>query len=232
MFIQKKLYFVLQPQRKDFVTDEPIIISKKEIISAIKKFVYEKGRKYSYFPSELLDGEVTHHLDRALKGFMLPMQMLNLSLFYLDNSVKRKTDIMFEEKMYHLIQYSLLASKITYDQNDYYKIFGRSSNVFDTISLVRNSLAHDNIQFVDNAQNVSYVDRDRTLSESVGLSASKLLIVDMQKQMLMNLNGKTKPENVEDLTTRCKEIFDFFFGGTYDFEELIDCIAEEADEMK
>ena len=154
------------------------------------------------------------------------------NFFYLDNSIRRKSDIMFEENMYHLIQYSLLASKITYDQNDYYKIFGKSSNVFDTISLVRNSLAHDNIQFVDNAQNVNYVDRDRTLSESVALSASKLLLVDMQKQMLMNLGEKAKPENVQDLAERCKDIFDFFFDGRYDFEELMQCVSQQADEMQ
>ena len=223
----RKLNFVLKPQRKDFITPEPIVISKNALINANKKILHEIGRRYSFYSEPTLHYQLDNHFSKVLKSFMLPMQMLNLSKYYLDKSVIKKTDIMFESNMYHLIQYALLASKITYDQNEYYSLFGKKSSIFDTISFIRNSLAHDNIEFLDQSQTVNYTDKDRTLSESVAKSASKLLIVDMQKQTLLKLKDKHKPESIETLASKFQDIFNFFFDNTFDFEDIINAVTED-----
>ena len=223
----KKLNYVLTPKRKDFITPEPIVISKQSLLKANQNFIYELGRKYSCYNEQMLQFEVDHNLSKSLKSFMLPIQMLKLSEYYLANKQPNKNTVLFDEKLYHLIQYSLLASKMTYDQNDYYNIFGLDSNVFSAIALIRNSLAHDNYEFVDIAQKIRYNDEDKTLEESVGESASKLLIVDSQKEILKNLIKQNRSQaSIDNLTEKFKEMFDFFFGGKYDFKDIVDVMNE------
>ena len=92
---------------------------------------------------------------------------------------------------------------------------------------IRNSLAHDNYEFVDIAQKIRYNDEDKTLEESVGESASKLLIVDSQKEILKNLIKQNRSQaSIDNLTEKFKEMFDFFFGGKYDFKDIVDVMNE------
>ena len=125
----------------------------------------------------------------------------------------------------------MLASKITYEQNDYYNLFGRNSNIFNAISFIRNSIAHDNFEFIDNAHKVNYSDKDRTLSETIGESAVKLLVVDSQKQILCNLKSQHSNESIASLAEKFTEIFDFFFGGKYKLEDIVNVISETEKEQ-
>ena len=223
----KKLYYVLVPKRKDFITSEPIVISKQSLLKANQNFIYELGRKYSCYTDQMMQFEVDQNLNKALKSFMLPIQMLKLSEYYLANKPPRKDSVLFDEKLYYLIQYSLLATKLTYDQNDYYEIFGKDSNVFASLALIRNSIAHDNYDFVDLAQKIHYNDEGKTLEESIGESASKLLIVDSQKEIIKTLIKQNRSQaSIQNLTEKFKEMFDFFFGGKYDFKDIVDAIDE------
>lgn len=206
----KKLYYVLHPQRKDFKTDEPIVISKTSLLNANKRFIQEKGEHYSMLPSIMLKKEVTTNLSNTLKGFILPTQMLKLSDYYLGKA-QSKGNVKFDYKIYPLIQYALSATKITYEQDDYYNIFGHKSNIFNTISLIRNSIAHDTFEFTDNAFQISYTDKDRTLSEPLMDSATKLYIIDSQKEVIKRLQSKYSPESVGKLSEKFKEIYNFFF---------------------
>ncbi|MBQ4145698.1 MAG: hypothetical protein IJD36_03620, partial [Clostridia bacterium] len=99
------------------------------------------------------------------------------------------------------------------------------------ISLIRNSIAHDNYEFLDNAYKVNYSDKERTLSETIGESAVKLLIVDSQKQILCDLKNEHTKESVMDLAGKFTEIFDFFFGGKYKLEDIINTITEIEEEI-
>lgn len=207
----KKIYFVLHPQRLDFVTDEPIVISKNSLFAANKKFIQQKGQSLSFLPPQMLRNEVSRNLSTTLKGFMLPTQMLKFADYYVGNKPLHKNEVLFDQKIFSLIQYAMLATKITYEQNDYYNIFGRESNIFDTIALIRNSVAHDNYDFLDNATRISYSDNNKSLSETVEASAAKLLIVDMQKQVIKNIKDKHSPESIKSLSEKFKEIFNFFF---------------------
>ena len=222
----KKMYFVLLPKRKDFVTPEPIVISKNALIKENKKVINEIGRRYMTFSEQMMQNEVDNNLDSALRKFMIPTQMMKITDYYIGNKPPAKQNVLFDEGLYYLIEYVLLVSKMTYDQNEYYEIFGSRSNVFEAISLIRNSIAHDWIEFKDNATNISYDDRGKTLFESVGESAAKLLIVDSQKNIIQEMRKKHKPESTQKLTSDFKEIFDFFFGGKYDFKDIIDTISE------
>lgn len=226
----KKLYFVLHPQRKDFICQEPIIISKNSLLKANKKFVNQLGSKYLFFNDKMLQNEINNNLNNSLKKFMWPTQMLKLSEYYLEsNKAPTKAQVLFDEKLYYLIDYALLSTKITYEQDDYYNIFGKNSNIFDTISLVRNSLAHDNYEFLNNAKQVNYQDKNRSITETIGESAIKLLIVDSQKQILKNITNDYSIESVSHLADKFKDIFDFFFGGRYTIEQLVSVFNNQED---
>ena len=222
----KKINFVLQPKRKDFITPEPIVISKNALLKANKKVINEIGRKYTNFTEQMMQYEIENNLDSALRKFMIPTQMMKIAEYYIGNNPPSKHNVLFDQGIYYLIEYVLLASKITYEQNDYYEIFGAKSNIFEAIALIRNSITHDWFEFKDNATNVSYDDKGKTLFESVGKSASKLLIVDLQKQIIHEMRQKHKHESVEKLTNDFKEIFEFFFGVKYDFKDIIDAMSE------
>ena len=229
----KRLFYVLHPQRKDFVCHEPIIISKNSLLSANKKFLNKLGKRFMFYSDEMLQNLLNRNFNKTLKSFMLPTQMLKLSDYYLGGKkAPYKSQVLYDEKLYYLIDYVLLSTKITYEQDDYYNIFGKNSNIFDTISLIRNSLAHDNYEFVDLAHKVNYVDKDRSLSETVGESAIKLLIVDTQKQIINNLKNKHSADSINDLAERFTEIFDFFFGGKYDLKDIVDTMNEIQDESQ
>jgi len=216
----RKLYFVLRPNRKDFITPEPIVISKTSLIKANEKFLKEMAYKHRFNMNNMIYGMVDDRLNRSLKELILPTQMLKLAKHYLENNSVPKQDVLYDPKLYHLIQYTLLSASITYEQDDYYKIFGKSSNIFDTISLIRNTLAHDRYEFLDVARKVNYEDQNKSLSETIAESTTKLLIASSQKQAICALQEKNPETSLDDIAKDFTDIFDFFFGGYFTFEEL------------
>ena len=170
----------------------------------------------------MINNAVTTNLSKTLKEFILPTQMQKLTDYYIGKRHLTKSQVLFDENIYYMVQYILSSAKITYEQQDYYDIFGKDSNVFGAIALIRNSLAHDSLEFVDNANGVSYVDKHISKTESVAESASKLLIADSHKQLIKTLlaEGKHSEDSINRFKDKLKEIFDFFFDGTYKFEDV------------
>ena len=217
----KKVFFVLRPQGKTFACNEPIIISKNTLINANKKFLSDMGTKYLFSSKIMLQNILKNNLNDTLKSFILPTQMMKLTDYYLGgNKAPTKANVLLDQKMYCLIEYALSSTKITYEQDDYYNLFGVDSNIFNAISLIRNSLAHNNYSFDDLAKKINYVDKDRTLTESIEKTAIKLVIIDTQKQILKNLQDSGNIKHIQDLADRFKEIFGFFFGDTRTIEEI------------
>lgn len=207
----KKTNFVLYPRRQDFETEEPIVISKNSLINANKKFLQQQGQRLSLYSPQRLKNEVSNNLNSVLQSIMLPSQMMKFAEYYLSSKPQSKTGVLFNGKEFPLVQYVLLATKITYEQDDYYNIFGKDSNIFDTISLVRNSIAHNSLEFGSLAKQVSYTDRQRSLTEPIQASATKLFIVDSQKEIIKRIQEKNSPESIKALSEKFKEIFNFFF---------------------
>ena len=224
----KKMYFVLTPQRYKYSTPEPIVINKNDIMKLVRNYIIDSQNRYAFLTNDMFKNAFKAHLSDSVKELMLPFQMYNIAAYYLNGGMS-KENVLVDEGFYYLIQYVLLSTKITYEQQDYYDIYGYGSNVFDTIALIRNSIAHDNFEFLDDVQNVHYKDKKKDLSESVVESASKLLIVDNQKETVKHLlaEGKHSKESISHLVEEYKKMFDFFFDGTYSFEEIATAWGEE-----
>ncbi|MBE6124604.1 MAG: hypothetical protein E7184_03665 [Erysipelotrichaceae bacterium] len=216
----KKLYFVLQPRRLDFDIDTPIVISKDSLKKANINFVRNIAFKYqSLNPNQLLN-EVDNNLDYLLKTLMLPTELLQIADSYLDNKKIQKVTV--PEKSYSLIQYSLLVTLMTYEQDDYYNIFGVDSNIFKKIALIRNSIAHDSYIFSNFSKDISYQDRNKILEESLIKSIISLFVVTEQKNAVMStLNKGHSKESIQNLIDRFKEMFDFFFESNYDLKDFV-----------
>jgi len=232
-----KMDFVLQPLRRDYASIESIVIDKNAIIKANRKFLADKGKEFKQcmsFSEHIINEAVTTNLSKTLKGFILPLQMQKMVDYYLDKNPPLKSQVLVDDKIYYMVQYVLSSAKITYEQQDYYDIFSKDSNVFGAISLIRNSLAHDNLEFVDNALGVSYADKRASKTESIAESASKLLIADHIKEIIIQQKqeGKHSEASIESLKEELKKMFDFFFDGTYKFEDIASAWIDESEKHK
>ena len=226
-----KMDFVLQPLRRDYASIESIVIDKNAIIKANRKFLADKGKEFKQcmsFYEHIINEAVTTNLSKTLKCFILPLQVQKMVDYYLDKNPPLKSQVLVDDKIYYMVQYVISSTKITYEQQDYYEIFGKDSNVFGAISLIRNSLAHDNLEFVDNAKGVSYTDKHVSKTESIAESATKLIIADHIKELIMQQKqeGKHSDASIDALKEELKKMFDFFFDGTYKFEDVANAFVE------
>ena len=117
-----------------------------------------------------------------------------------------------------------MVAKITYEQDDYYNIFGRDSNMFEKVAHIRNSIAHDSYSFANLVENVSYDDRDKNLFETVQKSLVSLKIANDQKTLIMRMLDKGySKEDVQSLTDKLKMFFDMMFCGVeYSAEDFFE----------
>lgn len=215
------LYFVIQPQRKDFVVDIPIVISSNSLKHAIMSTMSELCASLLFLNETELKSKLSSDLNSLLKALMLPTQMLKISDYYLEGENSHKSPFRIDKKRELLVQYALLATQITYEQDDYYTIFGKDSNIFERISLIRNSIAHDNFLFGAQAKNVNHIDRNRSLDEPLAKSVTYLAAANGLKESI--LHAQTKGHNqdaIQTLKDKLIECFELFFSNTNSQAEL------------
>ena len=165
--VKDDVYFILHPKRKDFNIDIPLIISKNSIQDAIM----QSSLNFLSSNSENLD-PVPNNLNNLLQMLLIPSQLLKIADYYFDTPSSNPFPI--NPKRHLLIQHILLIAQITYEQDEYYNIFGKSSNIFEKISLVRNSMAHNCFMFTEQAKIINYTDKQRILNETIIKSVSFL----------------------------------------------------------
>lgn len=200
----KKLYYVLQSKRKDFVSDKPIVISKNALLKVNKKFIEPLGRSLSKLSPSELSSRACTHLNMDLKRLIIPVEMLKLAEHFLN----LKTLNNMNQSKYALIHYVLLASKITYEQNDYYEMFGKDSNIFQAISHIRNSIAHDGFSFINGISTIQHQDRANLTTDSIEKNVSILYIADIQKSLINSVKKNNHSEHaINDLKEELKKIF-------------------------
>ena len=208
----KKLFFVLLPERKGIQIDEPIVISKNSLKKALTKTLTNTATKYRALPVSALREKASSNLNEPLQSLMLPTELMKLADHYLENKQRFEQKLKIDEKRAKLIQYALVITQISYEQDDYYQIFGKDSNIFNKIALVRNSNAHNNLVFGNLAKRIIYTDRNKTLDESFKKSITSLLIANQLKTDLLPLMNEGKNiEAVEDMKNQLAEAFDYFF---------------------
>lgn len=214
----KKIYFILSPQRKDISINTPIVISAQSLLDANKDFLAKTSFELLGLSQQEIASNVQNNLNQLLQTILLPSQLLKMVDNYFANSNTPKTPI--NEKRYLLVQYILQATQIVYEQDDYYHIFGKDSNIFERISLIRNSIAHGNFQFADLSQTINYTDRDRSLNETLQKSVISLLTANEIKELILKTLGNGhSPESVQELTDKLKECFDNLFGNDNELSE-------------
>ena len=230
----KKLFFVLLPERKGIQIDAPIVISKNSLKKALAKTLFSTAQKYQAYTSSVLRDTIKTNINEPLQSLMLPTELMKISDHYLESKKRFEPKLTIDERRSKLIQYVLLISQITYEQDDYYQIFGKDSNIFNKIALVRNSNAHNNLVFGNMAKRISYTDRDKTVNESFKKSITSLLIANQLKSDIMALvEAGQNLEQVEDLKNQLAQAFDYFFtdNGGCMFDGIRKFVQEHHDEF-
>lgn len=210
----KKMNYVLMPRRKDFIINEPIVISKQALLEANKKFVESISTSIVSFKFKDEDSKKVLNRSESMKKLVLPVEMLKLSEHYLNNKRNLRQKLSIDEKKYSLIHYILMVAKITYEQDDYYNIFGKDSKMFEKIAFIRNSIAHDSYSFANLTEKVSYDDRDKNFIEKVQESFVSLKVANDQKTLIKGMLDKDySKESVQSLVDKLKMFFDMMFCG-------------------
>ena len=171
------MHFVLQPRRKNFVSDKPIIISKEALLKANRNYVGKLSLRYMFLKPEQFNERVKEQFGSELKNFVLPVDMLRLAENYLDTKKKYYEKYKPTENRYVPLYYPLLVSQMTYEQDEYYNIFNKDSNIFAKIALIRNAISHDGFAFDNTTFDVTHTDRDVESTDPLFKSVRMLKIV-------------------------------------------------------
>lgn len=226
----KRLNYILKPQRKDFVVDKPIIISKQDLFDINRQQLKRKAMPYTFLTTEQFSYKVKSSHGEQVKDFLLAADMLRFAENYLNPKLKHYEKFKNPENRSTINYYALLVSQMTYEQNDYYKLFDRDSNVFAKIAHIRNSMAHGgynvNIVFDKKSEpTVSYQDRTDIETEPLSKIVTMLKIIREDKWLIEYIKrNKDNDEYTQKLIGDLKTVFDelFVYGGYEqgDLEEL------------
>ena len=211
----KKLYYVLQPRRKDFVVEKPIVISKKALFDANRKYVANVGMGFAGLGRAGAEQKFVSDFGNAYKNLLLPVTMLKLSEHYLEKPKKNERPLVLRENQFLSIQYVLNIAKITYEQDDYYKIFGKNSKIFEKIAYLRNAIAHNGYMFTNNGARVCYQDRADNREETVRKTLAYLALANTQKELVMGQikRGVSSQETINGFANKLNECFDEILAG-------------------
>ena len=85
------------------------------------------------------------------------------------------------------LEISLLCADFTWNQNTFYEDYGKESEIFKMITLLRNSVVHGTMQISSDAKTI-YIDNAkstdlRSHSENASNFLMKILVADMEKDI-------------------------------------------------
>lgn len=207
---KKDLYFVLYPQRFD--VDTPIVISAHAIKDAIMEPICEKSLSLMALSEKEIYNRIDNDMTDLLKTIMLPMQMISIADYYLESNRLFNKHFSIPEKRYLSVKHILLVSQITYEQDDYYHIFGTDSDLFKKIALIRNSIAHDSFLFEDFGNNIDYKDKNKGLNETLINSVIALTLADGFKELIKSQEGKGHSDRaINELKNKLLQSFECYF---------------------
>ena len=225
----KRLYFVLKPIRKDFIVDKPIIISKEVLFRLNQAYINKRVRPYKYFTDEQLESKVRANMGEPLKDFLLADDMLKLASNYINPKLKHYEKFKPERGRYVFDYYPLLVSQIVYEQNDYYKIFGKDSNVFKKLSHLRNALSHHKFTLDVKSRGrdsaVNWFDTHKSDTENLAGSVEVLKRIRDQKCLVDIVRVRDGEESLQALLGILRGLFDRCFSENedeFDFEIEVD----------
>ena len=217
----KRLNYILKPQRKDFVVDKPIIISKQDLFDINRQQLKRKAMPYALMSREQFTSKVKSSHGEQIKEFLLAADMLRFAENYLNPKLKHYEKFKNPENRATINYYALLVGQMTYEQNDYYNLFGRDSNVFTKIAHIRNSMAHGwyNINLKLNKRiepTVDHQDRNDHETEPLSKIVTMLKIIREDKWLIEYVKrNKNNDAYAQKLIGDLKTVFDalFVYGG-------------------
>lgn len=203
--VKNELYFLLNPKRVDHNINTPIIISAE----SIKNIIMESNFGYLFSDNNSMESKINNDLTSLIKKSLIPTQMLKIYDYYLE---RNSFPLSISQKKYLLIQHVLLSAQIVYEQDDYYNIFGKDSNIFEIISLVRNSVIHNFFIFEDGAKAINYTDRNRVLDEQLNKNVAYLAAAtELKNIILLQSNKNYSKEAVLELKDKLTEVLQLYF---------------------
>ena len=123
------------------------------------------------------------------------------------------------EPRYIPLYYPLLVSQMTYEQDDYYNMFNKDSNIFAKIAHIRNSIAHDGFQFDNKTFDITHTDRDVESTDPLLKSVRMLKMVRDHKNLVHLMKETYGLSSDEHLINGIKQFFDsLFVEGGYEDE--------------
>lgn len=207
-----KLNYILLPRRKDFVVDKPIIISKEALLNANREKIGQLVERFLNITPKQVNEILDKDFDHTLKTFLLPVEMIKMAEHYFYGSPKDLTKRVPKPGRYFSTDYALLVAKITYEQDDYYNIFGKDSDIFKKVAHIRNAIAHDNFIFMENASQICHRDRNDKFIESMSKSVYLLIVLSSQKDLIMRMREK---RNDKDYNAGLVDVFKEFYEITF-----------------
>lgn len=213
----KELYYVLKPRRKGLEGEYPIIISKEALFNANHQALREMAEKFDSLTQTEKNSQITTEFGAHYRKYVLPIQMLKLAENYLVNGVRYSERYKPNSNGYLAIYYPLLVSQMTYEQDEYYNLFNKDSNIFAKIAFIRNAVAHNGFKFDDKLSNIEHTDREIKDTDSLKKSVRLLKLARDHKNLVkwMQQRGMSNTSIVQYMIESIKKFFDsiFIYGG-------------------
>lgn len=223
--------FVLYPTQSEIVSKKKIIVSFEDVFNKLGLYMQAKALELAKeeqlnFIKRIVEKKDKDENDkqamrefqkqtqgRMMKEIIIPTTFMALTRFYADQANQDDENILKGFKNDSLyIENALLAAMLTYNQNDYYNTFGKESNIFKAVTLVRNSLAHNWMEFSNDGSEQILKNQYKTVSTELKDDfvsvAMKMDIIDSQMRI-----KKSNPE-AENF------IEDDFLNTKFSYEEL------------
>lgn len=202
--------FVLNPNQSSIVSDGKIVISFENVFNAIAKLLSERAQEY-------LNTDIFKTIAKSIKnGDKDALKVEDFKKMFEQNTGKMLQDVIMPTTLQEMTRYFsgqeynpsifnnkkmeaiylrniLLATMFTYNQNEYYNIFGKDSEVFKAVSLIRNSLAHNNTEFTGDGTRQKlkndYKNKVTEIEDDLLEISLKMEIINYQKKLT-----KLKPD--------------------------------------
>ncbi|MCR5553300.1 MAG: hypothetical protein K6F08_00935, partial [bacterium] len=166
----------------------------------------------------------------TIKSSIIPKQLMSFVDYYL-NHKQYRTGVYKYSGYFHYFNCALLVAKIAYEQDDYYKIFGKKSFIFKNVSTVRNSVRHDNYKFTEGRSKISFSDNNYGFSEGVDETSVRLLAIDYCKEQIAESQGKISQEELTKAAGKLNQKFEEVFDETNSLENKLEFCFESYKEI-
>lgn len=216
----QKILFILRSKKVERSDASPIVINAKDVLRETTNYFYDIIKK-----CEFAGGEEKFKLQNKIYEMAF---LLYAYSKYTDNpnenkmfnniigGDKRLVQALSDKRMWATAQYMFYMSMLSYSQDNYYQRFkdkGEEPNdeIFDTISLIRNSFIHENTVFEKDTDKVYLRDKNNSAEEEFANIIVKIKLTRDFKNLLDNMSDKHSETAIKGLTSALKDIYTIFF---------------------